>query len=172
MFRITPEYTNEATLYFNYLDTEQDFDVVKVFDYDDQALLAEVSGTDIPEPIVSPSGQFFLTFNSNSSIRGLGWEVYYEIDNVGIEENNVFEDVKLYPNPAQNLVNVSFKAPGADNLEVSILTISGMLVYNNVVDNFSGTYSEAINCSGMAKGIYFLSLKTENGNLVKKLVIE
>jgi hypothetical protein len=172
MFRITPEYTNETTLYFNYLDTEEDFDVVKVFDYDTQALLAEVSGNVIPDPIVSPSGQFFLTFNSNSSIRGIGWEVYYEVGNVGIEENSAFQNVKLYPNPAQNLVNISFRAPQANMLKVSIVTISGMLVYSNNIDNFSGTYSEAINVSGMARGVYFLNLLSDQGNLVKKLVIE
>jgi hypothetical protein len=172
MFRITPEYASSTTLYFNFIDTEEDYDVVKVFDYDTQSLLAEVSGTEIPDPIVSPSGEFFITFNTNSSIRADGWEIYYEVENVGITENNVFEDVKLFPNPAQNLVNVSFRAPESRNLDVSIVTISGMMVFNQEVSNFNGTYSEAINISDMAKGIYFLSLKTDQGNLVRKLVIE
>ncbi len=172
MFRITPEYAANATLYFNYIDTEADFDVVKVFDYDNQALLAEVSGTEIPEPIVSPSGQFFVTFNSNSSIRSNGWEIYYEAENVGIEENNVFENVKLFPNPAQNLVNVSFRAPESSTLGVSIVTITGMLVFNQEVSDFNGTYSEAINISELAVGVYFLRLQTDQGNLVRKLVIE
>jgi len=172
MFRITPEYANETTLYFNYLDTEEDYDVIKVFDYDTQTLLAEVSGSEIPEPIVSPSGQFFITFNANSSIRGDGWEVYYETENVSIKENETFQNVKLYPNPAQNLVNVSFRAPQANQLNVSILSMSGMLVYSSNIDSFSGTFSKAINVSEMAQGVYFLNLKTDQGTLVRKLVIK
>ncbi len=172
MFRITPEWASETTLYFNFLDTEEDFDEIKVFDYDTQQLLAEVSGTEIPDPIVSPSGQFFLTFNSNSSIRGDGWEVYYEVANVGVEENNNFTNLKLYPNPAQNLVNLSFIAGASKNLEVSLVTMTGVIVYNEQITNFNGIYSQAIDVSNFAKGVYFIRIQTGQGNMVNKLVIE
>lgn len=172
MFRITPEWANETTLYFNYLDTEEDYDIIKVFDYDNQQLLAEVSGTQTPDPIVSPSGQFFITFNSNSSIRSNGWEVYYEVGNVGVEENNSFTNLKLYPNPAQNLVNLSFITGASKNLEVSLITMTGITVYNDEITNFNGVYSQAIDVSGFAKGVYFIRIKSEQGNMVNKLVIE
>jgi len=172
MFRITPEYANETTIYFNYLDTEENFDVVKVFDYDNQQLLAEVSGTDVPEPIVSPSGQFFITFNSNSSIRSNGWEIYYSTENVGINEVMDFENLKIYPNPATEELTITFNTIPSEVATVSIYTMTGVEVFSERLHNSGGHYNRNIDVSSLKSGVYMLSLRSETANTVRKLIIE
>ena len=172
MFRIIPDYAYETTLYFNYLDTEEDFDIVKIFDYDTQELLAEVSGTEIPEPIVSPSGQFFITFNSNSSIRSNGWEIYYASENVGITNINDPGNLRIYPNPAKDQLTITYTNIPSEQPMVTINSMTGAEVYSESLHNFDGTYNKTIDVSNLKKGIYMISIRNETGIIVKKLVIE
>ncbi len=174
MWKIEPLWASEVTLYFNYLDTEEGKDFVKVYDLDTQQLLAEVSGNEIPDPIVSPSGKMFITFNSNSGTRGLGWEVSYEISNVGIEEEkaDVFENLTIFPNPAQNLIHLSFDCENGGKLNITLNSMNGSKIYNENISNFDGSYNNSIDVSGLAKGVYFISIISEKATAVKKLVIE
>nr|NQU91783.1 C10 family peptidase [Bacteroidota bacterium] len=172
MWRITPEYASSATLYFNYFDTEADFDMVKVFDYDTQELLAEFSGDVTPDPVVSPSGQFFITFNTNGNIRGQGWEASYTIGNVGIGDITNFESLRIYPNPVKDLLTVTFTTVPVDEVSLSINTLTGVKVYTETLTNFNGYYNNKLDLSSLAKGIYFLNIRCETGNIVKKIVVE
>jgi hypothetical protein len=172
MFRITPENPTTTTLYFNYLDTEENYDVVKVFDYYTQELLAEVSGTDIPDPIVSQSGQFFVTFNSNSSIRGNGWEIFYTSEYVGIADDNDFENLRIYPNPAKDQLTIAYTNVPSEHATVTINSMTGAEVYSESLQNFKGSYNKTIDVSNLKKGVYMLSIRNETGIVVKKLVIE
>lgn len=174
MWRIQPQFAYSTTLNFDYLDTEAGADVVKVYDLATQQLLAQVSGNQIPDPITSPSGKFFITFNSNGNIRGQGWQISWESSNVGIGENerNTLTSLSIYPNPASKLVNVAFTAPGTSPVNVSVSNMAGMKVYNEMLPGSGGNYRQAIDVSNIARGIYFLSIRSENGNVVKKIVIE
>lgn len=74
-------------------------------------------------------------------------------------ESNKF-DIKLYPNPASNLVEVSSK----ENIEqLSLFNLSGQLVKE--VEN-----SKTIDISELPEGIYILKLSIPNSTFTKKLI--
>ena len=65
---------------FTYLNTEQDYDFVTI-------LGISYSGTEVPPEISIPSGTIEITWRSDYSVSGQGWEFIYEslrFDNVGI----------------------------------------------------------------------------------------
>jgi len=172
MYRIIPDAPGETTLSFNSLDTEEGFDIIKVFDLESQELLSEISGDEIPEPVISPSGQFFITFITNNLLRGNGWEVSYETEIVGIEELNTFQNLRFYPNPATDELVVSFSTNQSEVSTVSIFSITGIKVFSESKQNFKGLYNRKVDVSSLKKGIYILRLRNETASRVEKFIIE
>jgi hypothetical protein len=174
MWRIQPQFAYSTTLYFDYLDTEAGADVVKVYNLANQQLLATLSGNQIPEPITSPSGQFFITFNTNSSNRGQGWKISYASSNVGINEaeKTTLSNLNIYPNPASKQLNLAFVAQNTSSVSISLTNVAGLKVYNETFSNHSETYNQTIDVSSFPKGMYFIDIRSENGNVIRKIVIE
>lgn len=68
----------------------------------------------------------------------------------------------VYPNPASN--KITYELNSAVVYESSLLDILGQRVY------YSDTHQSDIDVSNLEKGIYFLRLKTSEGNLSKKII--
>ena len=170
MWKIQPDYAGTITLYFTSFNTEEDYDKVMV--YDGTSIITTLSGDEIPDPITATSGSMFITFNTNSTITAPGWEVYYEIDNVGIIENDIFENFAIFPNPTNENLNLKFTIKKAQNIQMKLMKITGGVVYSENLTNFDGDYQKTIDVSQYSKGIYFLSLITEKGTVNKKIVIK
>ena len=77
-----------------------------------------------------------------------------------VQENA--KEAKVYPNPANNLLQVE----GAGLVQVEVFNIMGQSVLR-VGENF-----EAIDISRLQNGIYFVRLKTNDGEKTVKLVVE
>ena len=72
------------------------------------------------------------------------------------------KEAKVYPNPAQNMLHVK----GDDLTQVEVFNIMGQSVLH-VGENF-----ETVDISHLQNGIYFVRLKTNDGEKTVKLVIE
>jgi len=169
MWRIKPQYAGKITLYFNSFETEEGMDKVKV--YDNSTQVADLSGTTIPDPIVINSGTLFMTWSTNQSTNFQGWEAYYEIDNVGIDENSGISELETYPNPADETLNISFHMDDASNISLKMISLTGQVVYSEQESGFSGTYFNMISVDQYPAGIYFLEIASETGKTVKKIVV-
>ncbi len=82
-----------------------------------------------------------------------------------IEEGPQANEFSIYPNPAQNFVNVS--SNGTMN-SVKVVNLTGQVVYSSVVNG----QEIQINTGNMAEGMYLLQIETENGTSSQKLIIE
>lgn len=84
------------------------------------------------------------------------------------EENNPM-DLKLYPNPANNIIQVNWKNVNGDDFEkVIIRNLKGQLVREMNLN--SGQSSVNINITDLSKGVYIMSLKSESALYTRKLV--
>ncbi len=72
------------------------------------------------------------------------------------------KEAKVYPNPAQNMLHIE----GTGLTEVEVFNIMGQSVLN-INDNI-----ETVDISHLQNGIYFVRLKTNDGEKTVKLVIE
>lgn len=85
---------------------------------------------------------------------------------VGIQENTLTTDYKLFPNPTDNNLFVSYQSP--DETNFTITNSLGVVLSSGVLKNNS-----SIDISFMHSGIYFISLSNKNGfTLTKKIIKE
>ncbi|WP_179339284.1 T9SS type A sorting domain-containing protein [Winogradskyella ludwigii] len=85
---------------------------------------------------------------------------FLTIETLGIEDEDLVSQFKMYPNPAHSIVNIETKLQ-IENVEV--YTILG----NKVLE----TTSKHIDVSQLAEGTYTLKVSSERGTLSKKLII-
>jgi hypothetical protein len=84
---------------------------------------------------------------------------------VGISEwNNALLQVSVYPNPAQDIVNVTIDKNTTGTIE--LLELSGAVVRTIT---FNGK-SCSVDMTGLANGLYFISIITPEGKAVKQVL--
>lgn len=168
---IDPPYATDMLITFNSFDTEEGNDILKVYDGDNN-VLGEFSGDDIPGPIQVPTGSATLKFTSSKFDQAQGWEIYYEIGNVGVDEEEAFAELQVFPNPASDALNVNFNLRQNQNVEMRLVNVTGEAVYTHQLSNVSGSVSHRIDVSNLAKGIYILNLTSAEGSTNKKVIIK
>jgi hypothetical protein len=174
-FRVEPENANSITFTFNYLDTEPDYDQVKIYNLASQSLVASFSGNEIPESVTVPSGKAMVLFNTNNDITAGGWELSYvsEATTVGVAAavNSGGLGVQVYPVPASDWLRVELSSRLPADVLVSLVDLSGRVVVNNIRAGFTGQETVLIPVSDLAEGIYYLKYAAENSVGTHKVLI-
>ncbi|MEI6576379.1 MAG: C10 family peptidase [Bacteroidota bacterium] len=171
---IQPNNPDNKTLIltFTSFETEAGKDIVRVYDAGSTALLGEFSGTSLPPTLVSLSGQMYIEFQSNYINTYGGWSADYSLGFIGINENNGFDGLKIYPNPAKDQLNLSFDLASSSILTVDLISMSGQTVITETYNNFSGSFNKSFDLSNMAKGVYTLRLSSDKGVSNHKVVVQ
>ena len=117
--------------------------------------------------VVSKSGYVSITdtidVNNEDKTINLSLSVITAVDDIR------FEDLMVYPNPSQGNINIDFGNLKGD-LQINVYDIIGKSIYNKLV-HVSNKNIETIDLTNQAKGIYFITLKTNTGEKVSKKVI-
>lgn len=80
---------------------------------------------------------------------------------------------KVYPNPAQDHLTFELTTDRHVNLQWTIIDMQGRRVYPpQATIQISGTYSETVDVSGLAAGLYLLHLSTEKQQLLQAIRFE
>ncbi len=90
---------------------------------------------------------------------------------VGISEEIAEQSIRLYPNPANNLVNIDFKAP-LENVNLRIYNIHGQKIQEQELESVGVNHRETLNTANIPNGIYLLELQSDAGRVVKKMTIQ
>ena len=109
-------------------------------------------------------GTHYLVVRLTDTSTGYNKDVRYIITKAptGVENvSNAAENVKLYPNPASNEINVVYDA-NADVKNIAVYNIIGKVVS---VYKVAGP-SANLNIENIPSGIYFVRLYNSNGNVV------
>ena len=89
---------------------------------------------------------------------------------VGIDSHDMMSSLDIYPNPANDVLNIKI---GIDNQAVSsckILNQAGQVIQDHTVTNASSNIS--INTSMLESGVYFVQIGNDNGySITKKFMI-
>jgi hypothetical protein len=90
--------------------------------------------------------------------------------NVGIE-NFLFNSISLYPNPAKEVINVQCTMNNVQIESIDVFDVYGKVIRTVVgADNHSSLQNAQINVSGLAAGMYFVRMTTEQGVVTKSFV--
>jgi Peptidase C10 family/Secretion system C-terminal sorting domain/Spi protease inhibitor/CUB domain len=169
LWKIKPEFASEITLYFTGFETEEGKDILSI--YDGTTLIAELSGNEIPDPLVATSGEMFITFTTNNTTNFEGWEAWYEINNVGVEKLEMAFDLNIYPNPAQNMLYVSMDNINSGNASIGIYNVAGMQVLNQKLKVQTGGNQFTIDISDLPSGVYFLRFNSNKQFANKRFIV-
>ncbi len=175
MWRIEPEISGETTLSFTAFDTEPGNDVVKIYDLDTQELLAEYSGNyngGVPDPVTAPGGKLFVAFSTNNDEVHAGWEAHYVTSTVLIDEPaQSSERITLYPNPAEDIVNIDLSAFDSDPVNIGVYGINGMLYQSQNVVFPGNIYT--LHTGNLPQGIYVVKFtRADKPVIVRKLTVQ
>jgi hypothetical protein len=76
----------------------------------------------------------------------------------------------VYPNPANNVVNVSLVNNNQFSGEIQVCDVYGKVVRTVVGANNDSPQPTRIDISGLASGVYFVRINTEKGAITRKFV--
>jgi hypothetical protein len=93
---------------------------------------------------------------------------------VGVKENQLIEKIKLFPNPANEEVNLSFvNLQKGDVFSITVYDVIGKEVGVVYTGGMSvGEQNFVINTSNYNSGVYFISLSNGSQQRIEKLIIE
>ena len=95
------------------------------------------------------------------------WSETITVTTTGIE-NHLTNSITLYPNPANDVVNVQCTMYNVQCLGVEVIDVYGKVINTvNVTEN-----PTRINVSGLAAGMYFVRVTTDQGVATKPFVVK
>lgn len=93
------------------------------------------------------------------------------VGTVGLEEEIAQNTIlNVYPNPAKDIVNITFNAK-RNNTQIAIYDLTGKQVVSEQINVGEGLNQHQISVSNLNKGIYFLKLVSGNHSSTEKLII-
>jgi hypothetical protein len=134
----------------------------------------------------SPIGQVTAAGNSNTTrsysfidnapAKGIN---YYRIRIVDVDNSSKFSnirnvrnegtaDITMYPNPVKDRIQLNITSDKADRATITIVDISGKLVYSKATNLFEGPNNLNINTSNLKSGSYIIKVQLSDDLVVKK----
>jgi len=108
-------------------------------------------------------GTYYWLYATDAyGIHSDAYPVYIDFKNT-IEENSK-DEVKIYPNPANDLITIQTKGTGTCSIEITKL--NGQIVLKK---NLTGKNSQ-IDISGFQKGVYILTVRSEDLIRTEKII--
>lgn len=140
-------------------------------------LVGNSTGESITIPITDPEAEVWYSVAPRNDSEGWVGEranaKFYAggiLDcELGIEEVALERNLSIYPNPASDFISVELKNSQVIT-EVSLLNNLGQVMTS--VSNNGSTSKMNIDVSGMATGLYFVKVNTENASVTKKLIVK
>ena len=97
---------------------------------------------------------------------------FFDVNYVGINDAAIVNDLMIYPNPFDNVFNVTFNSKDIQSVDVRVLNILGEVIFIESKTDFIGEYNHQFNLKDYSKGLYFLEIKTQNGRSTNKLILQ
>ncbi len=80
----------------------------------------------------------------------------------GLGEQKIIHDLSLFPNPAEESLNITFSSKNWTPIEVSLVDITGKTVIQQDKIKVFGQYNGNLSLEGLDTGMYFVVIKTSN----------
>ena len=102
------------------------------------------------------SWQYFTTTNTNRILS----------------QNNNLIDLNVFPNPTENIVNISFISEEINDYHITLADAYGKLIFEDHKKEFIGEYVNKIDLGQYSPGVYIFKIKTKSRTTHKKVVLQ
>lgn len=86
------------------------------------------------------------------------------------DPNLEINKVEIGPNPSNGVFNLNFQLANPGTTKVMMMDSSGKLVFEEVLNDFSGEYKKQMDIQGQPNGLYFLIIEQSGKQFNKKIV--
>ncbi|AUC80852.1 T9SS type A sorting domain-containing protein [Lacinutrix sp. Bg11-31] len=107
-----------------------------------------------------------IYFDFNAPVITNTFETEFVVESLSVEEFNT-NYFTLYPNPASSIVNIKLNNALRGNATVEVIDVQGKIVIQNTIDE-----TLQLNVKNLEAGLYFVKLKQNKKQFIKKLIIE
>jgi hypothetical protein len=91
---------------------------------------------------------------------------------VGVRIDEEKETLAVFPNPCKDRVYIECKANGGTSAHISLTSSTGVVVKEYIIDATQGGFSCTLDVSDVIKGMYLMTVQTEQSRWVKAVVIQ
>ena len=84
---------------------------------------------------------------------------------VSVSDLNGLQKASIYPNPAQNYLNLEFNAKFSSTANISITNVLGQVVYQEVNPIRLGQQTIQLKINTLEAGSYFINLESKIGSI-------
>lgn len=130
----------------------------------DWRVVADLGYTCTPSFMYVKSG--INTQGANAPISKSSSNIQNNRPSIGMKEYNLKAVTRVYPNPTSGKLNIEFEKINGE-VNIVMTDILGREVYNEKT-----LANRIIDVSGFSKGVYVLSLNTQNGKALYKVIVE
>lgn len=126
----------------------------------------------IPTYIYQKSEIATVAWIQDDANKNVKQSVYSATPNnvTGVAESVTYPSLNIFPNPSNGIFTAAFETEATDNYIVKITNALGQIVYEETLNNFSGSYSREINIASFGKGVYLLSISGSKNEDVEKVL--
>lgn len=113
-------------------------------------------------------GTLFYTNGTYTSSVSLKFDAGF----VGINEAPIVNGINIYPNPIQNVSNISFELAEASEVKINIVnTVGQTIMQNNLGKVSAGAQSFELDATSLSNGLYFVELSIGNNTFTRKISV-
>ncbi|MFT5435713.1 MAG: hypothetical protein ACI840_000351, partial [Ulvibacter sp.] len=127
----------------------------------EQIDLTPFLGENIMFRFVNINGYGNSTFVDNINVAGV----------LGISENQLSSTISLYPNPANNRVNIAVNDNTYDSIRIKVFNSLGQKL-QSTESNGQSTNNFSLDVSNLATGLYFINIEADGVTVSKKLLVK
>ncbi len=123
------------------------------------------------DPAIAGVGTHTITYNfiSAEGCDGTAQQTISVDACASLDEITEFS-ISIYPNPANDIIHVSYQIAGSDLSTISLLNLDGKVVARNDVQG--QIVNANLNVSSFAAGIYFVQIEFGAKKVIRKVVFE
>ncbi|RLD40828.1 MAG: hypothetical protein DRI86_14555 [Bacteroidetes bacterium] len=114
--------------------------------------------------ITNSNGNYYVKVTNSSGCSSNSANYYY--NSVGLEKSSNKSSIKIFPNPTTDIITVS----GKNINSIEVLNVQGQKI--NEYKNKTNLKNIVIDLSNNSYGVYLLKIKTKDGILLEKVVLE
>lgn len=89
---------------------------------------------------------------------------------ISLNENALSRSISLYPNPAREAVNLSFRAEASSHASIRVMEMSGKEVMLIHEDNINGHFETSLDISSLADGVYMIEISSGDLKAIRRLI--